>query len=107
MEVKRSEVWMVQLNPTIGRDINKTRPCMIISPDEANRYLDTVVIAPLTSTIRHYPSRINCLFAGKKGQIAIDQIRSVDKLRLTKKLGVLDNITSVEVFNLLQAYFEN
>ena len=79
---------------------------MIISPDEANKYLDTVMIAPLTSTVRHYPSRVNCTFNNKKGQIIIDQIRAVDKIRLVKKLGIIDEKTAVEVFNLLQAYFE-
>ncbi len=79
---------------------------MVISPDEANKYLDTVIIAPLTSSIRGYPSRIDCSFSGKKGQIVIDQIRSVDKVRLTRKLGNLDHKTSVVVFSLLQTYFE-
>ncbi len=79
---------------------------MIISPDEANKYLDTVMIAPLTSTVRHYPSRVNCTFNNKKGQIVIDQIRAVDKIRLVKKLGIIDEKTAVEVFTLLQAYFD-
>jgi mRNA interferase MazF len=97
---------MVSLDPTIGREIKKIRPCMIISPDEANKYLDTVMIAPLTSTVRHYPSRVNCTFNNKKGQIVIDQIRAVDKIRLVKKLGIIDEKTAVEVFTLLQAYFD-
>ncbi len=79
---------------------------MIISPDETNKYLDTVIIAPLTSTVRHYPSRVSCTFNNKKGQIVIDQIRAVDKIRLVKKLGIIDEKTAVEVFNLLQAYFD-
>jgi len=106
MVIRRAEIWMVSLDPTIGREIKKMRPCMIISPDEANKYLDTVMIAPLTSTVRHYPSRVNCTFNNKKGQIIIDQIRAVDKIRLVKKLGIIDEKTAVEVFNLLQAYFE-
>jgi mRNA interferase MazF len=106
MVIRRVEVWMVSLDPTIGREIKKMRPCMIISPDEANKYLDTVIIAPLTSTVRHYPSRVNCTFNNKKGQIVIDQIRAVDKVRLAKKLGMIDEKTALEVFNLLQAYFD-
>ncbi len=106
MVIRRAEIWMVSLDPTIGREIKKNRPCMIISPDEANKYLDTVMIAPLTSTVRHYPSRVNCTFNNKKGQIVIDQIRSIDKIRLVKKMGIIDEKTAVEVFNLLQAYFD-
>ena len=106
MVIRRVEVWMVSLDPTIGREIKKMRPCMIISPDEANKYLDTVIIAPLTSTVRHYPSRVNCTFNNKKGQIVIDQIRAVDKVRIAKKLGMIDEKTALEVFNLLQAYFD-
>jgi len=106
MVIRRTDIWMVSLDPTIGREIKKIRPCMIISPDEANKYLDTVMIAPLTSTVRHYPSRVNCTFNNKKGQIVIDQIRAVDKIRLVKKLGIIDEKTAVEVFTLLQAYFD-
>lgn len=105
MVVKRNEVWMVQLNPTVGSEIKKSRPCVIISPDEANRYLSTVTIAPLTSSLKSYPSRLNCTFDKKKGQVAIDQIRSVDKERLKKKLGVMDKLTTEAIFNLLHEYF--
>lgn len=105
MEVKRTEVWMVELNPTVGSEVKKSRPCIIISPDEANKYLNTVTIAPLTSTLKSYPSRVNCSFDGKQGQVAIDQVRTVDKLRLKKKLGVLDKKTVEEVFHTLQEYF--
>jgi len=106
MVVKRTEVWMVQLNPTLGSEIKKSRPCVIISPDEVNKYLNTVTIAPLTSTSKPYPSRVNCTFDRKKGQVAIDQIRSVDKERLKKKLGVMDKHTVEAIFNLLQEYFK-
>ena len=105
MEIKRTEVWLIELNPTMGSEVKKTRPCIIISPDEANKYLNTVTIAPLTSTIKPYPSRVNCLFDGKEGQVAIDQVRSVDKLRLKKKLGVLDKQTVEQVFETLMDYF--
>ena len=91
--VKRFEVWLVGLNPTVGSEISKSRPCIVVSPDEANKYLHTVTIIPLTSSIRDYPTRVNCRFDGKSGQLAIDQIRSVDKIRLVKKLGTMDEET--------------
>ena len=88
--VKRFEVWNIELNPTMGYEINKIRPCFVVSPDEVNEYLKTVIIIPLTSTIKKYPTRIDCKFRGKNGQIAIDQIRAVDTKRLIKKLGAID-----------------
>ena len=88
--VKRFEVWQTGLNPTVGSEISKSRPCLVVSPNEANKYLSTVIIVPLTSTLKNYPTRINCHFKGKSGQLAIDQIRSVDKTRLIKKLGVME-----------------
>lgn len=91
--VKRFEVWQTGLNPTVGSEINKNRPCLVISPNEANKYLSAVTIIPLTGTIRNYPTRVNCHFEGKSGQLAIDQIRSVDKTRLIKKLGIMDDET--------------
>jgi mRNA interferase MazF len=91
--VKRFDVWHVVLTPTIGSEIDKIRPCLVVSPDEANRHLNTVTIVPLTSTIKPYPTRINCHFLGKAGQLATDQIRSIDKTRLGKKLGTLDDET--------------
>ncbi len=105
MEVKRTEVWLVELNPTVGSEIKKSRPCIIISPDEANKYLNTVTIAPLTSTTKSYPTRVNCSFDGKKGQVAIDQIRAVDKERLKKKLGKMDKRTVEQIFKTIQEYF--
>lgn len=91
--IKRFEVWLVGLSPTVGSEISKSRPCIVVSPDEANKYLHTVTVIPLTSTIRDYPTRVNCRFDGKSGQLAIDQIRSVDKTRLAKKIGVMDEQT--------------
>ena len=105
MEVKRTEVWLVELNPNVGSEVKKTRPCMIVSPDEANKYLNTITIVPLTSTLKSYPSRVNCSFDGQDGQVAIDQVRAVDKLRLKKKLGMLDKRTVEQVFQTLQDYF--
>ena len=78
---------------------------MIVSPDEANKYLNTVTIVPLTSTLKSYPSRVNCSFDGKEGQVAVDQDRAVDKLRLKKKLGMFEKRTAEEVFQALQDYF--
>jgi len=106
MVIKRFEVWLVNLDPTMGSEIKKTRPCLIVSPDVINKYLDTVIAAPLTSTIRAYPTRVNCTFQKKHGEIALDQIRSVDKIRLVRKLGSLDNATCQIVCELLQEIFE-
>ena len=95
--VKRFDVWQAELNPAVGSEINKIRPCLVVSPDEANRNLNTVIIVPLTSTLKPYPTRVDCQFMGKKGQLAADQIRSVDKIRLAKKLGTIDVETSVKI----------
>lgn len=104
--VKRFEVWLVGLNPTVGSEISKSRPCIVVSPDEANKYLHTVTIIPLTSTIRDYPTRVDCRFDGKEGQLAIDQIRSVDKVRLVKKLGTMDEKTCKALCSILVEAFK-
>jgi len=85
--VKRFDVFLIDLDPTLGKEIQKTRPCVIVSPDEMNRYIATVIIAPMTTQSRAYPTRIPCQFQDKAGQIILDQIRTVDKTRLVKKLG--------------------
>lgn len=103
---QRFEVWLVNLDPTQGSEINKTRPCVVISPDELNRYLRTVTIAALTSSARSYPSRVDCQFQGKAGQVALDHIRSVDKSRLVKKLGSLDAATAQAVCERLMELFQ-
>jgi len=105
MGVNRFEVWLVNLDPTIGSEISKTRPCVVISPDETNKYLKTVTIAALTSSQKTYPTRVNCMFKGKAGQIALDQIRSVDKMRLEKKLGKLDTTTAQLICEKMQSLF--
>ena len=87
MVVKRFDVFRVHLNPTVGSEIKKTRPCLVISPDEMNKRIATVIIAPMTTKGRPYPSRIDCHFQGKDGQIVLDQIRTVDKNRLDEYLG--------------------
>lgn len=106
MVVKRFEIWLVSLDPVQGSEIAKTRPCVIVSPDVLNRHLATVLAAPLTSTIKNYPSRLNCSTLGRNGQIVLDQIRAVDKTRLVKSLGVLDNTTAFQLCVLLTEMFE-
>jgi mRNA interferase MazF len=103
--VKRFDVYLINLDPTLGKEIQKIRPCLIISPDEMNQHLSTVIIAPMTSKCRNYPSRIDCKFQGKAGQIVLDQIRTVDKIRLTKRLGKLTPEESQTVLNLLAEIF--
>ncbi|HVK96379.1 MAG TPA: type II toxin-antitoxin system PemK/MazF family toxin [Flavisolibacter sp.] len=91
MEVRQYEVHWVNLDPTIGREMKKTRPCIILSPDEMNENLVTVIIAPLTSNQRQYPSRVPCTIEGKSGMIAIDQIKTIDKRRLQQRIGSIEN----------------
>src|ERR1035438_4354685 len=82
MELKQYSVYWINLDPVIGSEVSKTRPCVIISPDDMNRYMRTVIIAPVTHTLKHYPSRISCTISGEKGMIMLDQIKTVDKTRL-------------------------
>lgn len=103
--VKRFEVYLVNLDPTIGSEIQKTRPCAIVSPDEMNRHIQTVIVAPLTTKGRKYPTRIECKFKGKKGQVVLDQIRTMDKTRLVKKLGALTEDTQKDVLRVLAEMF--
>ena len=97
--VKRFDVFLVNLDPTIGSEIKKTRPCVVISPDEMNRYIATVIIAPMTTKGRTYPTRVACQFQGKDGQIVLDQIRTLDKTRLVKKLGQISQDEQVAVLD--------
>ncbi len=105
MVVKRFDIFLVNLDPTIGSEIQKTRPCLIISPNEMNRNIRTVIIAPMTTKGRRYPTRVECKFQGKPGQIVLDQIRTIDKSRLVHKLGQLKEETSVEVLETLAQLF--
>lgn len=105
MVARRFEVYLINLDPTIGSEIQKTRPCLIISPDEMNAHIATVIVAPMTTKGRDYPTRVNCLFEGKDGQIVLDQIRTVDKSRLVKKLGEIDTKTQKEVLAVLLEMF--
>jgi mRNA interferase MazF len=87
--MKRFDVFLISFDPTRGHEIKKTRPCIIISPNEMNDHISTVIVAPMTSKGRNYPTRIPCTFHGVTGQIVLDQIRTVDKIRLVKKLGTI------------------
>ena len=103
--VKRFDVYLISLDPTKGSEIRKTRPCVVISPDDMNTVLKTVVIVPMTTTIRRYPFRVTCVFQEKKGQIAIDQLRAVDKTRLVKKIGNIHSSTATKTLAIIQEMF--
>ena len=105
MVVQRFDVWLVVLNPTVGSEIQKTRPCLIVSPDEMNAHIATVIIAPMTTKGRDYPTRVKCRFQGKDGQVVLDQLRTVDKTRLVKRLGRLDTRTADIVLEVLSELF--
>ena len=103
--MKRFDVYLITLNPTRGAEIKKTRPCLIVSPYEMNDHISTVIVAPRTSKGRNYPTRIACRFQGTRGQIVLDQIRTVDKTRLVKKLGRVSATTQDRVLGGLAAIF--
>lgn len=103
--VSRFEVYLVSLDPTQGHEIRKTRPCVIISPDEMNHHIGTVIVAPMTTKGRDYPTRVPVNFLRKKGQIVLDQIRTVDKARLLKHLGKIDKTASSRALGVLQEMF--
>lgn len=103
--MQRFEVYLVSLDPTLGREIKKTRPCLIISPDEMNQFIDTVIVVPMTTKGRGYPTRVPCTFQGKSGQVVLDQIRTIDKTRLIKRLGVIDKRIQTKVLAVLADMF--
>lgn len=103
--IDRFDVYLVQLDPTVGVEIQKTRPCLVVSPDEINHHLRTIIVAPMTSKGMTYPTRVPCRFKGKKGRVVLDQIRTVDRRRLIRRLGRLDAKTSREVLTVLQKLF--
>jgi mRNA interferase MazF len=105
MEFQRFEVYLINLDPTLGSEIKKTRPCIIISPNEMNNHISTVIIAPLTSRLRNYPTRISCKVKGKQGQVVLDQIRTVDKSRFIKKITVLAKPIQTKVISKLIEMF--
>jgi mRNA interferase MazF len=103
--VSRFDIYLVQLDPTVGHEIRKTRPCLIISPDEMNRHINTVIVAPMTTRGRLYPTRVPVRFKRKSGQIVLDQIRTVDRTRLVKRLGKVDQGTADNVLALQAEMF--
>lgn len=103
--VKRFDVYLVTLDPTLGSEIQKTKPCVVISPDEMNRYIRTVIVAPMTGKGRGYPTRVDVTFQGKAGQIVLDQLRTVDKMRLVKRMGRVDRQTQAAVLRSLGELF--
>jgi len=105
MVIERFDIYLVRLDPAHGVEIQKTRPCLVISPDEMNRHIGTVLIAPMTTRQRGYPSRVDCEFQGKHGQIVLDQIRAVDKTRLTSRLGRIGEGTQSAVLEVLAKIF--
>jgi len=105
VDVKRFDVYLVSLDPTQGYEIQKTRPGLIISPDEMNRHIGTVIIAPMTTQGRDYPTRVLVTFQKKAGQIVLDQLRTVDKRRLIRRLGRIDQRTATKVLQVLHEMF--
>jgi len=103
--VNRFDVYLVSLDPTLGSEIKKSRPCVVISPDEMNRALATIIVAPMTSTIRNYPTRVPVTFQSKQGEVVLDQIRTVDKQRLHKKLGSFRTNTGSKILDVLSQMF--
>lgn len=101
----RFDVYLTNLDPTVGSEIQKTRPCLVISPDEMNTHIRTVIVAPMTTAGKDYPTRVSCTFKKKKGQIVLDQIRTIDKTRLLKKIGTIDPDTQLKVITTLQRLF--
>lgn len=105
MVAARFDVYLVNLDPVVGSEIKKTRPCLIISPDEMNVHIATVIVAPMTTKGRPYPTRVPCRFQSKQGQIVLDQIRTVDKSRLVKRLGVIADSERGSVLRVLGEMF--
>lgn len=105
MVANRFDIFLVNLDPTLGHEIQKMRPCLVISPDEMNHHISTVIVAPMTTKGRAYPTRVPCKFKGKSGQIVLDQLRTVDSVRLTRKLGRISKRTGSHVLSVLREMF--
>ncbi|MFC1736472.1 type II toxin-antitoxin system PemK/MazF family toxin [Candidatus Hydrogenedentota bacterium] len=105
MAINRFEVYLVNLDPTVGHEIKKRRPCLVISPDEMNHNIRTVIVAPMTTRRRAYPTRVSCRFQGKSGQIVLDQLRTIDSVRMIRKLGKISEKTGDKVIAILQEMF--
>lgn len=104
-DVRRGDVFLVSLDPARGSEIQKTRPCVVVSPDELNSYLRTFIVAPLTTGGHSYPFRIPCRFEGRAGYVVLDQVRTVDRERLVRRLGKLSPSTLVNILAILQEMF--
>jgi mRNA interferase MazF len=105
MAINRFEVYLINLDPTVGSEIKKTRPCLVVSPDEINHNIRTLIVAPLTTKGQSYPTRVRCRLKGKNGQVVLDKIRTVDRSRLIRKLGQLNDKTAATVLDVLQEMF--
>jgi mRNA interferase MazF len=103
--VARFEVWLIALDPTLGSEIRKTRPCVVVSPDEMNGRLSTLIVAPLTTRRRAWPTRVPVVFQKKAGEVVLDQIRTIDRARLVRRLGSLEQETGEQVLSVLQEMF--
>lgn len=103
--VDRFDVYLVAPDPTVGSEIQKTRPCLVVSPNEMNHHISTVIVAPMTAKGRAYPTRVPCMFEGKDGQVVLDQLRTVDKTRLVKRLGRIASEVQEEVLAVLAEMF--
>ncbi len=102
---RRFDVVLVRLDPTVGHEIRKTRPCVVVSPDEMNAHMWTLLVAPLTSATKRYPMRVDCRFDGKPGQVVLDQVRAIDLKRVSKRVGKLDPRTGTRILQVLQEMF--
>ena len=105
MGIDRFDVFLVNLDSAIGHEIKKVRPCLVISPNEMNHHIRTVIVAPMTTKGRAYPTRVPCKFKGKAAEVVLDQLRTVDSVRLTRKLGRISRRTGTEVLSVLQEMF--
>ncbi len=105
MAINRFEVYLVILDPTVGSEIRKTRPCLVVSPDEINHNIQTVIVAPMATQGKPYPTRVSCRFRRKRGQVVLDQIRTVDRTRLIRRLGRIDRKTAAAVLDVLLEMF--
>jgi mRNA interferase MazF len=103
--INRFEIYLVNLDPTVGSEIRKVRPCVVVSPNEMNHNIHTAIVAPMTTKGQDYPTRVKCRFQRKEGQVVLDQIRTVDRARLVKKLGRLERRTATRVLGILQEMF--
>lgn len=105
MVILQYDIVLVNLEPTIGSEINKTRPCVVISPDEINRNLNTITIAPMTTSEKFYPTRVRIIFDGKIGSIAVDQIKTIDRIRIIKRLGSISQKEIISLKNTIRETF--